>query len=928
MNQKKYQFHVISNTHWDREWRYPFQRNRQQLVAMMDQLLKILAEEPEYSAFHLDSQAVVLHDYLEIRPQNRPLLEKYITEKRIFAGPWYILPEEFQVGGENLIRNLLLGHRTATEFGHVMKVGYSPFSWGQISQLPQIYREFGIEVVMFYRGINSLDSPKAEFIWEGADGTRVLASRFSTMPRYNFYFYIYRPVVHNAQVSDLAYKWERGGLPLHFCDADLLGEDYHIVEPQDTYYPENLQPAAEALIREQIDDFTTPHIFWAEGHDSSGPNRKTVRIIRDLNELLKQGRVLHSDLEQYAAGLLKDTDPSKLKVVTGERRSTQYDRRSGNLYGYTTSARMDIKISNFISEKWLQYYAEPWNVIAGLLGLDINDQYLEIAWQLLIQNSAHDSIGGCSIDAVHQDMFSRYQQVREIAQGLLCRAVAHLASLINLSQATPESLHCVILNPLPYKRDAICEAYLDVPEEMDQGGIALRDGNLDVPLQICDQQVVQPVVEQLIDRPLYIAMRRYHCFFDLREIPALGIKTLQLQPSPHIQQNPEPIGTIIENLPVLENTYLRVSIRKNGTLDILDKDSGQVFHNLAYFLSEGESGHAWIHTPVAPVLTTQSAEPRISLTIKGPLLAVVTIEHQFEVPVGLDAEKKTRIGKVSLPIRLEVILTRTARRVEFRITLNNCAESHRLRIMFPTGIRAAYSWAEGQFDVVRRSTARPVTDDWVEQPMYDFPLHHFVDLSNEKSGAAVIVAGLKEYEILPDCETIALTLLRGFEYRIQPSSLQDFSHEKGSQCLGQHTFRLAFYPHTGNWREGNVFREAQDFNYECRLFQMGRATGSLDSTTSFFSIEPTDLILSAIKKPEQFASGTLVLRLFNPTDQPCQGIIRTLFNLKSVTQLTLEELALTNLPLYDRHTLHLQVAPKKILTLRLECECPAFSTCR
>jgi alpha-mannosidase len=61
-------FHVISNTHWDREWRYPYQKNRQMLVKMMDNLLDILENEPDYKAFHLDSQSVVLTDYLEIRP--------------------------------------------------------------------------------------------------------------------------------------------------------------------------------------------------------------------------------------------------------------------------------------------------------------------------------------------------------------------------------------------------------------------------------------------------------------------------------------------------------------------------------------------------------------------------------------------------------------------------------------------------------------------------------------------------------------------------------------------------------------------------------------------------------------------------------------------------------------------------------------------
>jgi len=461
---KKYKFHVISNTHWDREWRYPFQHNRQKLVEMIDRTLEILEKNPDYRAFHLDSQTIVLQDYLEIRPQKREQVEKFIRERRLLVGPWYILPEEFQVGGENLVRNLLLGHRIAREFGHVMKVGYSPFSWGQISQLPQIYKEFGIDVIMFYRGVNSLDSPKAEFIWEGADGTRTLTSRFSTMPHYNFYFYIYRPVVHNEAISDVERPWMRGGLPFHFADCEPATEDYALADAPDEYYPENVQPSVESIIQNQIDDFTTEHIFWAEGHDTSGSNEQTVRIIADINRILTNGQAIHSTLEDYADGLKSSVDWNKLTVVKGERRSSQFDNRSGNMYGYTTSARMFLKQANFQTEKWLQFYAEPFNLIAGALGLDITDRYIETAWNLLLQNSAHDSIGGCSLDEIHADGMNRYKQATEISQGVFDRAWRFIVKQIDLKNQPADGIFLVVVNPMTFPRSEIVETFIDIPQ--------------------------------------------------------------------------------------------------------------------------------------------------------------------------------------------------------------------------------------------------------------------------------------------------------------------------------------------------------------------------------------------------------------------------------------------------------------------------------
>ena len=123
----------------------------------------------------MDGQAIVLEDYLEVCPERREILKKYITEGRIHVGPWYILPDEFLVSAESIIRNLLLGHKIASEFGRVMKIGYIPDPFGHISQMPQILRGFGIDNIIFWRGIEYDRSQGNEFIWQGPDGTELFA---------------------------------------------------------------------------------------------------------------------------------------------------------------------------------------------------------------------------------------------------------------------------------------------------------------------------------------------------------------------------------------------------------------------------------------------------------------------------------------------------------------------------------------------------------------------------------------------------------------------------------------------------------------------------------------------------------------------------------------------------------------------------------
>ncbi|NWF50237.1 MAG: hypothetical protein HXY49_06820 [Ignavibacteriaceae bacterium] len=911
-------FHVISNTHWDREWRYPFQRNRQMLVDMIDKVLEILESEPEYRAFHLDSQSIVIKDYLQVRPHKEEQIVKLVKEKRLFIGPWYVLPEQFQVGGENLIRNLLLGHKTSKRYGRVSKIGYSPFSWGQISQLPQIYKEFGIELIMFYRGVNSIDSSKAEFLWIGADGTEAVSSRFSTMPRYNFYFYIYRPVVHNEFFSDIEYKWSRGGVPFHFSDMQLADEDYFIIDSVNGYFPENIKKQVEAIINDQVDDFTTPHVIWMEGHDSSGPNIKTVQIIKDIKKIFPEINVVHSTLEDYAKLLFESVDINSLKKVYGERRSSQFDRRSGNMYGYTTSARMYLKQKNFEAEKWTQFYAEPFNVFSSLTGRDINDQYLDKAWDLIVQNSSHDSIGGCSLDQIHDDMMSRYKQAIEISKGVFERSVKHIIKNINLPDVTSDNLFLIAFNPNNYLRYEVVECFIDIPKEYDRGDFNIYDldGN-EIEKQIVSSEHHQPVLEQLIDRPMYFDMIRYHCFVEINNVPEFGYKSFWLKPIRKSEVKGQKSKDGLANDNIIENDYLKIKINSNGTFNLFDKLNNKDFKGLGYFYDEGEGGHAWVNIPTKPFITTLKSKAKIKIIQNGLLSTTFKISHKIKLPINLSERKKKNPKLSAVDVNLFITLNKNSKRAELKIEVDNKAESHRLRIMFPTNLDAKFHFGEGQFDVVKRSVDRPDTKDWIEQPMYDYPLHHFADVTDGKNGLAVLVDGLKEYELVNDKnKTLAVTLLRGFEYIIAPSSKQDYTHLKGSQCLGKSSYRLAIYPHISDWQPGEVYKEALNFNNNIRLVQTGKAQGKLPSELSFMKVTPDDLVFSALKTSED--GNGFVLRIYNPTEKDIEGKVEFYNSLIKVEQVTLEEVLVKEINLIDKKGFTVSLAKKKIGTYKIK----------
>ena len=95
MNKSPFHATLVSHTHWDRAWYCTFQEYRVRLVRLVDRLLDILEDDPEFLVFMLDGQMSVLEDYLEVRPDRAARLQRLCLEGRMQVGPWYVLADDF-----------------------------------------------------------------------------------------------------------------------------------------------------------------------------------------------------------------------------------------------------------------------------------------------------------------------------------------------------------------------------------------------------------------------------------------------------------------------------------------------------------------------------------------------------------------------------------------------------------------------------------------------------------------------------------------------------------------------------------------------------------------------------------------------------------------------------------------------------------------
>ena len=230
------------------------------------------------------------------------------------------------------------------------------------------------------------------------------------------------------------------------------------------------------------------------------------------------------------------------------------------------------------------------------------------------------------------------------------------------------------------------------------------------------------------------------------------------------------------------------------------------------------------------------------------------------------------------------------------------------------------AYSEGDFDLMKRPIRRGVdTSDWIDKEVGIQPQQSFVDLSDGKAGLAILNRGLREYEVEQDEDrTLALTLLRGVRYPKIAGGADPWADDPAPvkcQCLGSFEFNYAIYPHQGDWKRGDLYQEARRFNVPLRLAQCSQGLRLLEPELSFLQISPKTLILSALKLGR--SERSLILRVFNPTNQKLLGTITTANELKRVRLVNLNEEPVQEVALTDGHSLELEVGRKKIVTLEL-----------
>lgn len=863
-------YNLIINTHWDREYRWSFPETQLRLVEAVDDLVRIMQNDGKFKYFHTDSQVSMLDDYLEAKPEMEEAVRKLVSEGRILTGPWYTLPAEFLVNGEALVRNIMMGHKYAGKLGKVMKAGYNIFSWGQVSQLPQIYHQFGMDTIIFYRGIDQSRLDRLEFRWRGADDTEVLGITFGPFHRLNFWHFVYLPYILGKSGEPVGRDSLGEAFLTHLCEDNMMDIDHWIHNQQPARDLEAAKAGLQELIETVIHKSSTDEILFLQGFDQENPDPIVTELVDLLNQGLEDGGIRVASLEDYVRNVQMKVVPElreKLAVRSGEMLAVERQGDAyGPLYNGVFSARMPVKLANAEAEYLLINSAEP---IAAWLSMEGNEYpavQMEQAWKELLKNQQHDGIGGCHVDCVSDAMMSRYRFVKETAHAVIKSSLRRLGAEIDSSFIGEREIGLILFNPAFLKKEEIVVCNIDVPS-----GWGLRNGR-EMSVRIEDAEG-RPVESQMLsqeDNTLYTYLKYGNVFrfpatrcrvaVHAADLPENGYMSLKAIPCVNGTRYIHKLSMCDNEM---ENEFLKVNILWNGTFTVLDKKTGREFRNLHYFEDCGDKGGPLVFDPPFERMqsSTLSCPAAVSLIYNGPLMATYCIVHEWKVPAAIEAELKIHVPhgsewieqgrpvrsrrEESVEIKTYVTLKKGARGLEFKTVVDNHARDHRLRVIFPTDLEETeYCRTDAPFDIVRRRIAVPDSTGWYEAAARTWPSHSFVALSGKEVTAAVFHKGIAEYEVTDNCRrAIAMTLLRCFSNAGNPTEFHEY--QELAECQGEHTFEYVFSILDGDVTDGELARQALRKNIPVYALQATGHQGNRPWRRSFLEVDSEEFVVTA-----------------------------------------------------------------------------------
>lgn len=849
MDNQKFVLYVISHTHWDREWYSSFQDYRVRLVRTIDDLLDILDNDENYKFFHMDGQTIILEDYLSIRPQNKERIEKYIKNGRIIIGPWYVMPDEFLVTGESLVRNIQRGLDICRKYEvAAMNNGYVTDIFGHNGQFPQIVREFGMDSATLFRGVGDFD--KDMFNWRGVDGSEILAFRMDVNRCYSNYYFSIR------------WPFEQTG---YNNDDDLIER-------------------ARQMIERSKKASVCNAFLMLDGVDHIDADPELPRIINLLNSRIEGIEVRHATMDEY----LEAVKAANLQLETLEGPLYNIGRKGlqHRVLKNVLSSMVHIKQENDRCETLMTAWAEPLDAATrvfsdkmvngrGAVYGQPRSDYFNEAWRYIISNHPHDSICGCSITDVHKDNDYRFRQAEQIGENMVRLAMDELGVNIDTSGLEGDSA-VIVFNQFMHDIDETVILKLQLKTGQFRNFRLFDACGKDIPYQILE--ISEPWQKRIAPIRKLICFESYETItIAIRlKIPGNGYASLGYKHYQAIgpqgyeyahREEPDATrypGTFRTARNVWDNGVLKVTVKDNGTLLVKNKRTGKEYDNVLAFEDCADVGDGWNY--VKPAADSEyislCGDCDFSVESDGPLAAVLKVTRRIKLPRNAAGSVRRSADRDFFEVISCITIIKDSTVLDIRTEVDNKHNHHRLRVLFPTGMSSKEFYTHTPFDMQRWSVEK---SDWSTHSEIETnvnPTQGVVFISDGQDSFGLYSKGLYEVEVTENDCTVALTLFRSFP------------HEVGQVIpeWGLANMKMIFEYAADFGVEGtpaSALAEGMKWKIGLRSSNETKHGGSLPGESSLVKFDCGLSIISSMcyTKIDGTTREALVIRMYNPSDE-------------------------------------------------------------
>jgi len=358
------------------------------------------------------------------------------------------------------------------------------------------------------------------------------------------------------------------------------------------------------------------------------------------------------------------------------------------------------------------------------------------------------------------------------------------------------------------------------------------------------------------------------------DVPAAGYTTLTVRGTRHVTNTRHPeVPGLATSERSMANEHLEVRIEPNGTLTVQDRRTGRVYPRQLTFEDRADIGDGWYHGIAAndEIYVSSACRADVALVHNGPMLTTFRIRIPLRIPEEFRFDRMTRSERrVDLEIDTRISLRPGQPHLEIETRVDNIADDHRLRVLFPSGARTDTYLADAAFDVVERPIAlRPDNHEYRELEVETKPQQSWTAVHDATGGLAVVADGLLETAVQDLGERpIALTLFRGTRRTIFTGG------EPDGQMRGPLAFRYLLVPLSGAPDRTQLCELGQWLSAGLRVVQLRRedieifrGEKSLPPAASYLRIEGPAVVTSARRTGNSAGAGVEV-RMFNPGLEP------------------------------------------------------------